>query len=300
MRTANRTTCFVSIMALIGMSAIAITGCSGAQDDETVQTVASAALVNHFTNITILIVNGNTSSPFIIDLGRALSDNEEANVRLTLRSQSGELRLIGYQETRGQITIPSVKAVQGDTIDVYLNERLHGSIDIYTTSSLPEVPAGLEDSVFSRNSTSMVVDMSKIDGSGSEAVFGFDTSADVAVNSESICQVRQALSGCGNGISGPGVGRFLSSSPGPFGQRYSYCTESAPPALNWPVQGDFAIDALYNQYWGCTQAIKVPNCCTYTVDASNNRSYCCGFPYYQPSIINPSTDPYFPDCPLTN
>jgi len=233
-------------------------------------------------------------------VGSSLEKNPQAVlVRLELRLQDGSSEMIEEQVTHGLVTIPSLVAVHGGTVDVYVNDSLYGGIDVYSAANLPVIPEGLEDSVLFQGPTFMTIDMSRVDGSGPEMVSGINVADDDASNRDGIGKVGQALSNCGNNVWGPGVGRFLSSSPGPFGQRYSYCPESVS-TLNWAGQGDFAIDALYNQYWGCTQAIKVPNNCTYTVDASNNRYYCCGFPYYSPSIINPSTDPYFPDCPLSN
>jgi hypothetical protein len=265
--------------------------------DESPQ-VDSDVVKNHLADTTVLIVDGEVSEAFIVDVGNHFNENEVL-VRLELRLQDGGIEVLGEQVTAGLVNIPALLSVQGATVDVYLEESLFGGIDVYTTAVLPRIPEGLEDSVLFQGRTFMVVDMSKIDGSGAELVSG-TTMTEFNVSSyDGVGIVRQALSNCGNNVWGPGVGRFLSSSPGPYGQRYSYCPESTP-TLNWAAQGDFGIDALYNQYWGCTQAIKVPNNCTYTVDASNNRSYCCGFPFYQPSIINPSTDPYFPDCPLSN
>lgn len=291
-------------VVLVGMLAVGLSavGCvvEPTGDGET-DTASSGTAINHLSDITMLSVSGAETDMHIFQLPEIVF----SSVRVELREQSGNVTLLAENaEREGEVIIPSFRNdFDGSlvTVDVFVDGELFGGIDIYTVESLPEIPEGMERSVLSEGYSSYLIDLTLTEQTASDRISG-----SVQVDCGQVDDIdgvegvsRQALSNCGNGISGPGVGRFLSSSPGPYGQRFSYCPESTP-TLNWAAQGDFTIDALYNQYWGCTSALKNPNNCTTTVNTSGVISWCCGFPWYTPSWINPSTDPYFPDCPLIN
>lgn len=100
---------------------------------------------------------------------------------------------------------------------------------------------------------------------------------------------------------GPGKAKWQSSSPGNGGQSFSYSRES-DPTMEWATAPDDNIDAIYRTSWGCSKALKVPDSCTATVSTSASISTCCNAAMmalgYSATWINPSTDAYFPDCPL--
>jgi len=83
---------------------------------------------------------------------------------------------------------------------------------------------------------------------------------------------------------------------------YAYKPESANVVYRADDLADDAVDALYNKYWGCGVAFKVPDSCTVTVyqGEPNTLHYCCNAAMWaighRVEWVNPSQHG-FPKCP---
>lgn len=282
-----------------------VVACSGEEAVQEGQVNAQETVVNHFRD-TVLIVEAQRASNVQIEIPSALkvSDGTQLDVEYWLPDGT-----IYHWDTvsvdGGNILIPLAPIRDTEkltTVNLKLGESYLGGVDTYPTQRLPEVPVDQAEAVLLNENGIMMVNMDRVSPeSPTDGVPIHDPSHGASFPRSEVGVLEQALSNCGNALWGPGVGRFQSSKPGAElgGQRFSYCAESVP-ALNWPVQGDFAIDAIYRQSWGCTQALKVPNNCTAIVSTTASISYCCSFPSAPtPTWINPTADMYFPDCPLT-
>ncbi len=190
---------------------------------------------------------------------------------------------------RGAIVIDSFVVTEGDylsALDVYVGGRVFGTLDIHVVDALEEVPQAYLPTVHDSGDGFQIIDMDSIPPSFS----GPSAPEGVGV-------IQQALS-CGNGINGPGITDFWSSSPGYSGQGFSYKPEGGG-SLVWATNGEKAADGLYRIHWGCGTALKVPNNCTEYVKQDTTLQYCCGFPQWNtPSWVNTYNDAYFDDCPL--
>ena len=100
---------------------------------------------------------------------------------------------------------------------------------------------------------------------------------------------------------GPGKVEWQGPSPGAGGQFFSVAPESTPP-LVWAAAPQQNIDAIYNRFWGCGVALKIPDSCTATVTTNGEISACCNdlaaAAGHIPVWVNTYTDAYFVDCPL--
>jgi hypothetical protein len=96
---------------------------------------------------------------------------------------------------------------------------------------------------------------------------------------------------------GPGLVRWQISDPA--GKGFSVKPE-ASSVLVWASAPSNEIDAIYNKFWGCGVALKVPDSCT--IDwKSSSYTACCNALFaamgYVPTWVNPKQHS-FPDCPL--
>lgn len=100
---------------------------------------------------------------------------------------------------------------------------------------------------------------------------------------------------------GPGKVEWSHSFPGVGGQYFSVAPESNS-TLFWAVAPGQNIDAIYNRFWGCGTALKIPDSCTATVTTGGQITTCCNAAMaafgHVPVWVNTYADPYFVDCPL--
>jgi hypothetical protein len=234
--------------------------------------------INHLADIAILVESGRDTDPHSLPLDGALGA-DPSHVELQLRDAAGR-RTLGLAELGSgeKLPIPSFHPESlndAAVLDVYLDDHIYGSIDIYFTAALPEIPDEMRSVVLDAGTRSMLFDMR------------------VRPRGES----QQDLTPCGNGTAGPGISNFESSQPGSSGQRFSFLPEWGG-ALFWAIHGELATDGIYRASWGCGTALKIPNNCTVVVSSTASLSYCCQFPYFTPTWVNTYSDSYWPDCPL--
>lgn len=90
------------------------------------------------------------------------------------------------------------------------------------------------------------------------------------------------------------------SSPESHG--YSIDDEAEPSALRWPSGSTEPVDAVYRTSWGCRRALKIPDSCAASIGSGDTYECCCNgllsLLGYNCTLIDPSQDPYFSDCPL--
>jgi hypothetical protein len=108
-------------------------------------------------------------------------------------------------------------------------------------------------------------------------------------------------SACIRVLWGPGKVEWQHSTPGAGGQFFSVAPETTP-TLVWAAAPQQDIDAIYNRFWGCGIALKIPSSCTATVTTSGGITACCNAAAaaigHVPVWVNTYADTYFVDCPL--
>lgn len=151
--------------------------------------------------------------------------------------------------------------------------------------------------VIKMSSTYAVIDESKLSVASEDAVVGkvFLEAGELKKESNivpnGLC-IRTPL--------GPGQVNWKISNPKASG--YSYKPETSNP-LVWASLPSNSIDGIYNKYWGCRTALKVPDSCT--VDwYAGYYSYCCNAVLaalgYVPTWVTPGSgaEKDWPTCPL--
>ena len=76
----------------------------------------------------------------------------------------------------------------------------------------------------------------------------------------------------------PGKLRFSIARPGQGGARHSYLGEGERH-ISWAYGGigrEFDVEGLYNQYWGCRIAVKIPDHCRLIMGAGSGSGCCQG------------------------
>ncbi len=270
------------------LAAMSIVFAQGCADDPDANNTTSSDVVttgNALGHLTMAVERGKTVSSLQLEI------NSTDDVEVVLRDQDGKTE-IPASATSGSVSLEPFMVNEGgylSALDVFVGERLYGTLDIHLVDEIEEVPVAYSASLYGSGNGFQVIDTGVL-------LTSFDSDPGSS-SDDGIGVARQALT-CGYGIAGPGIVDFWSASPGYNGQTFSYKPE-AGGALQWAINGERPADGLYRAHWGCGTALKVPNNCTEYVKQDTSLSYCCGFPSWNiPSWVDTYNDAYFDDCPL--